>query len=341
MTTDFTYNNSTITTKGGIKPTTSDTPADVRTRVETEADIANIPLPYLGMIIFIKDVAKYVKVTGLKSKKVGLSTLENAAVDTYEALIPEIVGEQGPKGDKGDPGTDGQTPNIAIGTVTTLESGVNATAEITGATPNLTLNLGIPKGEKGDQGEIGPQGPQGEKGADGVDGLTTAISVNGNTYEHVNGTITLPDYPSVNGFATLDYVNEMTGGKKQVYLTQAEYDILTDEQKNDDTIIYNIIDTVDTVSAENVTFNDKETLQAKLDSGVLKGEKGDTGAQGPAGADAATPNFTFAVNMIASNQEANVITTGSYPDLVITFNIPQGTEGTGSTNFSYEESTKP
>lgn len=353
MTTDFTYNNSTITTKGGIKPTTSDTPADIRTRVETEADIANIPLPYLGMIIFIKDVAKYVKVTGLKSKKVGLSTLENAAVDTYEALIPEIVGEQGPKGDKGDPGTDGQTPNIAIGTVTTLESGINATAEITGATPNLTLNLGIPKGEKGDQGPQGPagiqgpQGIQGEAGPAGVDGLTTAISVNGNTYEHVNGTITLPDYPSVNGFATLDYVNEMTGGKKQVYLTQAEYDILTDEQKNDDTIIYNIIDTVDTVSAENVTFNDGQTFQTKLDSGTLKGdkgdigeqgpqgiqgpkgEKGDIGPQGPAGADAATPNFTFAVNMIASNETAHVTTTGTYPNLVITFNIPQSTGNSG------------
>ena len=535
MATDFTYNNTTIITKGGIRPITSDTPADVRTRVETEADIADIPLPYLGMIIFIKDVAKYVKVTGLKSKKVGLNTIENAAVDTYEALIPEVdltdyatndsvdskiagiqstpgpQGEQGPKGDKGDPGADGQTPNITIGTVTTLEAGINATAEITGATPNLTLNLGVPKGDPGEQGpqgeqgiqgiqgeqgprgekgetgeqglqgiqgetgpkgdkgdtgdkgdaftyndftqeqleslrgpqgiqgqkgdkgdtgepgQIGPQGPQGpageqgpkgdtgeagakgdkgdkgdaftyadftpeqlaalkgdkgdpgeqgpqgpagiqgpqgiqgEAGPAGADGLTTAISVNGNTYEHVNGTITLPDYPSVNGFATLDYVNEMTGGKKQVYLTQAEYDILADEQKNDDSIVYNITDAEDTVSAENVTFNDGQTFQAKLDAGTLKGDKGDTGAagpqgiqgemgpqgekgdigpQGPAGADAATPNFTFAVNMIASNQEANVITTGTYPDLAITFNIPQGTEGTGSTNFSYDENTK-
>lgn len=225
-------------------------------------------------------------------------------------------------------GGSGET--IDLSNYVTKETG-NA-SQITfadGQTFQDKLDNGTLKGEKGDKGETGLQGPKGEQGAAGADGLTTAISVNGNTYEHVNGTITLPDYPSVNGFATLDYVNEMTGGKKQVYLTQAEYDILTDEQKNDDTIIYNILDTVDTVSAENVTFNDGQTFQAKLDSGTLKGDKGDTGEQGPAGADAATPNFTFSVNMIASNETAYVTTTGTYPNLVITFNIPQSTGNSG------------
>lgn len=82
-------------------------------------------------------------------------------------------GEQGPKGDtgpqgpQGPAGEDGQTPNVTIGTVQTLPAGANATAEITGTTPNLALNLGIPKGDpgeqgpKGDTGETGPQGPAG------------------------------------------------------------------------------------------------------------------------------------------------------------------------------------
>ena len=79
-------------------------------------------------------------------------------------------GEQGPKGDtgpQGPTGEDGQTPNVTIGTVQTLPAGANATAEITGTTPNLALNLGIPKGDpgeqgpKGDTGETGPQGPSG------------------------------------------------------------------------------------------------------------------------------------------------------------------------------------
>ena len=80
-----------------------------------------------------------------------------------------IQGEQGPQGDKGDPGIQGE-----IG-----PQGIQG-----------------PKGDKGDTGEQGPAG------ANGKDGLTTAISVNGNTYTHVNGVITLPDYPSNTGGGT-------------------------------------------------------------------------------------------------------------------------------------------
>ena len=46
-------------------------------------------------------------------------------------------------------GKPGDTPDIEIGTVTTLEPGQDATADITGTTPNLTLSLGIPKGQPG------------------------------------------------------------------------------------------------------------------------------------------------------------------------------------------------
>ena len=70
-------------------------------------------------------------------------------------------GIQGPKGDTGEQGPKGDTgatPNITIGTVTTLAAGSDATASITGDTPNLTLNLGIPKGEKGDKGNSGSTG---------------------------------------------------------------------------------------------------------------------------------------------------------------------------------------
>lgn len=46
-------------------------------------------------------------------------------------------------------------------------------------------------------------------------------------------------------FATSSYVDEMLGGKKLVYLTQSEYDLLTDAEKNDSNIVYNIIDATD------------------------------------------------------------------------------------------------
>ena len=49
-------------------------------------------------------------------------------------------------GSKGDPG---ETPNIQIGTVQTLEPGQQATASMTGTPENPLLNLGIPKGATG------------------------------------------------------------------------------------------------------------------------------------------------------------------------------------------------
>ena len=61
-------------------------------------------------------------------------------------------GIQGPIGATGPQGNPGATPTIAVGTVTTLDPGQDATAEITGQTPNLTLNLGIPEGQPGQDG---------------------------------------------------------------------------------------------------------------------------------------------------------------------------------------------
>ena len=62
----------------------------------------------------------------------------------------KFVIPRGNKGDTGAAGADGKTPNLTIGSVTTLEAGQNATASITGESPDLTLNLGIPKGADGE-----------------------------------------------------------------------------------------------------------------------------------------------------------------------------------------------
>ena len=114
------------------------------------------------------------------------------------------TGEQGPqgvKGDKGDPG----------------EQGPQGPAGRDGHTPVKGVDYfdgekgeqgpqGV-KGDKGDPGEQGPKGDKGDTGAngnDGRDGLTTAISVNGTTYNHVNGTITIPNYPTKTSELTND-----------------------------------------------------------------------------------------------------------------------------------------
>ena len=114
----------------------------------------------------------------------------DSEIDKIE-LTPGPQGEQGPKGETGEPGPQG-------------EQG--------------------PKGEQGIQGEKGEQGIQGEKGADG---LTTSILVNGQTFTHKNGVITLPDYPqagtSVDTYSKKEidnFIEDYTEGKKQRYISQ-------------------------------------------------------------------------------------------------------------------------
>lgn len=80
----------------------------------------------------------------------------------------ELKGEKGDKGDKGEKGEKGERG----------EQGLQGVQGIPGE-----------KGEKGDQGDKGN------------DGLTVSVSVNGSTYTHSDGVITLPNYPSSETFA--------------------------------------------------------------------------------------------------------------------------------------------
>ena len=54
MATDFTYGGKQILSSGPFKPNGIDMPNDARTRVETYADIASIPNPYVGLKITVK-----------------------------------------------------------------------------------------------------------------------------------------------------------------------------------------------------------------------------------------------------------------------------------------------
>lgn len=62
---------------------------------------------------------------------------------------------RGPAGKDGANGAPGPAPAIKIGAVT---SGATPSATITGTSPDLTLGLVLPKGDRGDRGETGPPG---------------------------------------------------------------------------------------------------------------------------------------------------------------------------------------
>lgn len=78
---------------------------------------------------------------------------ENIRIENYESIVAlkteieqklqngDFIGERGQKGDIG------LTPNIQIGTVTTLEPNQSATVERVGTDENPILNFGIPKGK--------------------------------------------------------------------------------------------------------------------------------------------------------------------------------------------------
>ena len=201
--------------------------------------------------------------------------------DKGDPGIQGIQGEKGDKGDKGDQGIQG-IPGLRGDTGEQGPQGLKGEPGIQG-----------PKGEKGDTGE---QGPQGLKGADG---LTTNISLNGTTYTHSNGTITLPDYPTVptnvSSFTNdANYASEtfVTNKIAEASLSGGEVDLsgyVTKENGN----------------ASQITFADGQTFQAKLDAGTLKGEKGDPGEPGSNSIDdtAASATTTYSSNKIENIKE--------------------------------------
>lgn len=70
-----------IITGGGIMPSTTDTPGDVRTRVDTFADIANIDNPFIGMEVWVVSEEKEYRIKKLASKVIGGMEIPNARID--------------------------------------------------------------------------------------------------------------------------------------------------------------------------------------------------------------------------------------------------------------------
>ena len=177
MTTDFTTD--VILLNGSLKPTKRNTPLDCRTVIESIDEVSKIPLPYVGMIFYVKGENQLYKVISLKSKLIAGKPQEDYMVNKYEKIvdlgnyattayvdnsIAEIKkqpGEKGDKGDKGDPGTDG----------------------VDGADGKSAYQIAVEKGFEGDEtawlaslkGEKGADGLIGKNGADGKSAYQLAV----------------------------------------------------------------------------------------------------------------------------------------------------------------------
>lgn len=87
MTTDFTYGGKQILSSGPFKPNGKDMPNDARTRVESYADIASIPNPYVGLKITVKvDETNNNKMTDYIVKSIKANSIGVA-----NSLIDEVV----------------------------------------------------------------------------------------------------------------------------------------------------------------------------------------------------------------------------------------------------------
>ena len=129
-----------------------DTPAKVENTGTENAAVLRFTIPRGAVGPTGATPAISVEVTGLPAGAEPTVSVSGPPEAPVIALgIP--AGRQGDPGGKGDPGDPGQTPNITIGQVETLPAGSAVTASITGQTPNLVLNLGIPQGQQGDTGE--------------------------------------------------------------------------------------------------------------------------------------------------------------------------------------------
>ena len=163
-----------IIASNGFKVSIKNTPLDIRTRIDSVAEIENIPSPFIGMIFYVMDEKQFYVVKTLKSKTLGSMEVIDSVIDQYELLHKDLVTieqlqEQidaielleGPQGLQGEPGQDGKDFTYDMFTPEQLEA-LKGPAGEQG-----------PQGEKGAQGEKGvegPQGPQGERGPEGPQG---------------------------------------------------------------------------------------------------------------------------------------------------------------------------
>ena len=76
----------TIITNGAIRPSTSDTPTDDRTRIATLTDITTINVPFTGMHFYVTSTGNEYVVKSLKSKTVSGIVVPNAEINTYEKI---------------------------------------------------------------------------------------------------------------------------------------------------------------------------------------------------------------------------------------------------------------
>ena len=238
MTTDFNYNNKTIDSGGPIKPSGTDQPGDPRTRVDFYSDIKLIPNPYVGMIITVKTdetnqnkMTDY-KVLSLKPNSLGIA---NSVIDRVQRYVEYLGVSSGGSVDlsgyatKDELNSKANTSDIPTNTselyndsgfLTSIPSEYVTETEMNEAIANVSSGGSVSQEE-----------------------INTAVN-NYLTEHPVSSGATAEQVAQIeaNKNAIADIINNKLDGKTFKFLTQAEYDALSESEKNNETIEYHITD---------------------------------------------------------------------------------------------------
>ena len=238
MTTDFNYNNKTIDSGGPIKPSGTDQPGDPRTRVDFYSDIKLIPNPYVGMIITVKTdetnqnkMTDY-KVLSLKPNNLGIA---NSVIDQVQRYSDYLGASSGGSVDlsgyatKDELNSKANTSDIPTNTselyndsgfLTSIPSEYVTETEMNEAIANVSSGGSVSQEE-----------------------INTAVN-NYLTEHPVSSGATAEQVAQIeaNKNNITDIINNKLDGKTFKFLTQAEYDALSESEKNNETIEYHITD---------------------------------------------------------------------------------------------------
>jgi hypothetical protein len=267
----------------------------------TEEDIAALNIPSIEGLAteqFVQAEIAKAQIGG-ENGEVDLSAY--ATIEQMNQAIEAIELKEGPQGEQGPAGADGADGKDFTYDMFTEEQ----LAALKG--PKGDQGEKGEQGEQGPQGEMGPQGPQGEvgpqgeQGPAGQDGKSAFEIAKDHGFEGdeaawleslkgKDGVDGEGGSVDVSGLATkeeLQAVEDMLGGKALKYITQAEYDELPEEDKNNDAIVWNITDAV----KDSVDVDLSEYATIEFVNEAIAGVEAVPGPEGPAGQDG--KDFTY------------------------------------------------
>ena len=336
MATDFSYGNTLIGASGPFKPTGKNIPLDARTRVETFSEITTITNPYVGMLITVLNdetnsgkMTDY-KVKSLKANSVGIANTVINEVVRYVDYLGVSSSGGGTSAGTGEGLTTEQAQQLQTAYEHSQSVHVQA-SDIPSKTSDLTNDSNYAT-----ETFVTSKIAEAQLGGEEVD---------------------------LSAYATKTYadnaVSTALDGHTFKFLTQAEYDDLPDEEKNNTTIEYHITDSTETdMSVYQTKSDDSLNTSSKMIVGAINEIKTSIDGIDVSGLQSKTDNSLNTTNKTivgAINETFQSVSNGktliasaitdkgistSNTDTFETManNIASITTGSGSTEIKYVES---